>query len=143
MSEERGTAIIQNLAGWIELSGSSEQVKFKPAAFKTIVNGQQVRFWRYPSRSDWAEYVLPIDALFDAGRLVALAHAGAGLTPLASAYLERRTVKMLARAHAAQDAAFKDQQLKYAAEAMTKIAAARGVGAAPLGVQSIRSELKR
>lgn len=143
MLEERGTAVIENRRGYIVPVGRNEQVKFVPADFRTIANGDDVRFWRFPGRIDWAQYVLPLHDAFDAGRLVALAGAGAGLTPRAADYLELRTAKLLVEAHRDPDEAQTRQRIDDVAGALTRIAGVRSSGAAPLGVRTVRNALAK
>ncbi|WP_312517608.1 hypothetical protein [Massilia sp.] len=142
MLEERGTAIIENEAGWIVPTGSHEEVKFWPKNF-AVVNGQQVRFWRFPNRRDWAQYVLALHDDFNPRALVAMASGGAGLTTRATHYLERRAADMLV---SAQRAATEQETLRQLADltgTAKRIGELRVSGAKPLGVRTVRNVLAR
>jgi hypothetical protein len=143
MLEERGKAFIMNGSGHIVPVGRTEEVIFVPADFRDVVNGDDVRFWRFPHRRDRAQFVVPLRSAFDTGRLFALASAGAGLTPSAASYLELQTVKMLFDAHAAADQAQTRQRLEAIDGALARVGAVRAAGAAPLGVRTVRKVLAR
>jgi len=142
MLEERGTVTILNQAGWIVPAGSREEVKFWPQKF-AVVNGQQVRFWRYPNRRDWAEYVLALHEDFNPRALVAMAAGGAGLTPRATHYLERRTAGMLVSAQRASTEQETLRQLADLSGTARRIGELRVSGAKPLGVRAVRNVLAR
>lgn len=143
MLEERGKAFIMNESGHIVPVGRNERVIFVPADFRDVVDGDDVKFWRFPNRSDRAQFVVPLRSAFDTGRLFDLASAGAGLTPRAANYLERQTVKMLFDAHAAADEAQTRQRLDAIDGALARVGAVRAAGAAPLGVRTVRNVLAR